>query len=1037
MKNSSICRERVHPLRDTYSVIVAIFAFIFISPCAGALDPSRSLSQYVHRTWTQEQGLFGGTIYALSRSSDGYLWAGTDRGLVRFDGYTFTLIQQPISNLPPIGRVRGLVSDFQGMLWILLDGGHLLLYRNGQFEDAFATFNIPEAVISAISLDLTGRVLISGLANTTLRWNDGKFSVVAKAGAVPSAVTSIAESRDGRIWMGTENEGLFIVENGRVSRPASSLGNSKINALLDARNGGVWVGTDQGIRFVDAEGSLVDSLPAWTHRLQTRSLSWGHYGDIWASTSEGLLRVTPSEVTLRQTGGHDGINAVFEDGEGDLWFGGSGGLEKLQEGIFTTFSGEEGFPMTPVGPIFADPQGAVWFAPLSGGLYWYLDGRLRKVLQDGLDRDIVYSIDGGDGEIWVGRQRGGLTRIVRSGDKLVTHTYTQADGLAQNSVYTVLRSSSGEVWAGTVSAGVSVLGTSGFKSFSSANGFGFNEVISISESRDGTIWMATSSAILEFHNGTWTNYSQKDGLPSAPVRLCFADSKGTLWVATEAGLSYLSGGRINTLLNLPSQMREQIIGITEDRLGSLWFSMPDYVLRVNREALITDSLRVADIQSYGISDGLSDVEAVGRERSLITDSAGKIWIALARGVAVGDPSLTLRDSLPIRVRINSVSANGQNVNLVGSTTIPAGTRSMTFHYESDSLFAPERVRFRYRLDSADPQWSEETESREATYHNLSPGRYRFEVMASREGQFWNSPQTVDTFSINPEFWETWWFRAAATLSVVLFIVLAFRLRSAHLSRELNTRFRERLAERTRIAQELHDTLLQSFQGLMLRFQTIRNMLPARPTEAMIALDDALGRADVALDESRSAIQNIRNSPGQYSDLLQSLNGIMTEMVSEYCNEETRKPTFSVVSEGAARQLNRLISVEVLRIAQEALRNSLQHASASQIEAEVTFGGSLLRIRLRDDGVGIDPVILKDGRRLGHWGIIGMKERAAQLGAKLDLWSKPGAGTELDLKIPARIAYQVFVRENGRYSFRRWFKKGHDLPTTSDPDSDRR
>ena len=996
------------------------------------------MSQYVHRTWAQEQGLFGGTIYAICRSSDGYLWVGTDRGLVRFDGYTFTLIQQPISNQPPIGRVRSLILDGEEVLWILLSSGHLLLYRNGQFEDAFASFNFPDRAFSAMSLDRAGRVLVSSLAPATWRWKNGKFSVVVKAHAVPSAATSIAESRDGRIWIGTENEGLYVAENGRVSRAAASLRDTKINALLAAPNGGVWVGTDQGIRFMTAGGNLIDSLPVWTHRLQVHSLSWGENGCFWASTAEGLIRVKPGAVFLRrETGGAEEINAVFEDREGSLWYGGSVGLERLQDGIFSSFSGEDGFPETPIGPIYADEVGAVWFAPLSGGLYWYWNDRLRKVVQDGLDRDIVYSIDGGNGEIWVGTQRGGLTRIVRSDDKLVTRTYTEKDGLAQNSVYTVHRSASGEVWAGTVSAGLSELGASGFKSLSSINGFGPDGVTSIAESRDGTIWMATSSGLLEFQNGTWRRFSQKDGLPSDAVRLCFADSKGVLWFSTEAGLAYLSEGRIKILRNLPDPMREQMLGMTEDHLGALWFSMPDYILRVNREALITDAVHPADIQSYGITDGLSEVENVRRERSFVTDSAGRIWVALKRGIAMGDPNLTVRDSLPIEVRIDSVSANGKSANLVDSTTIPAGTRSMTFQFRSDSLFAPERVRFRYRLDSRDPNWSEANESREATYHNLPSGKYRFEVMASRDGRFWNSPATADTFSIDPEYWETWWFRTAAALTLPLFIVLAFRLRTATLSRQLNARFLERLAERTRIAQELHDTLLQSFQGLMLRFQTIRNMLPERPVEAMRALDEALGQADVALDESRSAIQNIRSVHGQTSDLLQTLNSVVAEMVDQYCNEGIHKPTFSILSEGTPRQLNQWVSAEVLRIAQEAFRNSLQHASASNIEAEVTYGGSLFRIRLRDDGVGIDPDILKDGSRMGHWGIIGMKERAAQVGAKLDVWSKPGAGTELDLRIPARIAYREFVGENGRHALRKRFKKGHDLATSSDPDSNRR
>lgn len=960
----------------------------------------------------------GETIYAISRSGDGYLWIGTDRGLVRFDGYTFDLIQQPIPNMPPIGRVRSLTTDSQGVLWIFLDGDQLLLYRNGKFEDAFATFQIGDTTITAMSVDRAGRVLLYGLETGMLRWENGKLNRILNRYKVP-AVTSIVGSRDGRIWMGTWNDGLFVLEQGRVSKAAASLSDTKINALLDARNGGLWIGTDHGVRFLTSEGKLVDDLPGWTHRQQIRVLFLGTDGCVWAGTSEGLLRIIPDgETTLRRaTDGHGAINAVLEDGEQNLWFGGTAGLERLQEGVFTVYSAAEGFPETPTGPIFVDAQGTVWLAPLSGGLFWYRDGRLRKVLQDGLDRDIIYSIDGGDDEIWLGRQRGGLTRIFPKGDTLISHTFTEKDGLAQNTVYAVHRRPNGMVWAGTVSGGVSVLEGSTFKTYSTANGLVSNTVNSIAESRDGTIWMASPSGLEEFRGGSWVNWTIKDGLPSAVVNVCFVDSQGVVWIATDGGLAYLSGGHITTLRNLPSQMREQIRGIAEGSLGSIWLATSDHVLSVDRAALVNNSLHVSDIRSYGMSTGL-----VRRERSLIADSSGRVWISLSRGIAMADPALTIRDALPIQVRIDSVLANGKSVNLNESPNVPAGTRSMTFHYLSDSLLMPENVRFRYRLMGADPDWSDAVESRQVTYHNLIPGYYRFEVIASRDGRFWNSPETVNSFSIDPAYWQTWWFRAAAVLAALLILLLIFRIRSIRLSRQLNARFHERLAERTRIAQELHDTLLQSFQGLMLRFQTIDNMLPGNPIEAKKVFEEALDRADDALTESRNAIQNIRSSPEHDSSLAQALNSMLATMAEQYFCEGTQGPSYSVLTEGTPKSLNPVVSAEILRIARESLRNSFQHANASRIETEVTFGEPHFRIRFRDDGVGIDPDILKNGSRLGHWGLIGMRERAAQIGAKLDVWSRPGAGTELDLNVPGRIAYERFKGKNRFQTLRKTLGK---------------
>ena len=709
----------------------------------------------------------------------------------------------------------------------------------------------------------------------------------------------------------------------------------------------------------------------------------------------------------------------------NLWFGGPGGLERLQDGMFSTYSSAEGFPAEPMGPIFGDEDGGVWFAPLSGGLYWYRSGRLRQVRQDGLAREVIYSIDGGGGDMWVGRQRGGLTRIRRVGENLVTHTFTEKDGLAQNSVYAVHRSPDGTVWAGTVSGGISVFDGSEFKTFNNQNGLSSNAVNSITEGRDGSVWVATPGGLDEFRQTHWIHWTTQNGLPSPEAKLCFADSHGVIWIATSQGLSYLSGGRIVTLRNLPDVMREQILGITEDHLGFLWFSTSDHILRTNRGALMADSLHTGDLQSYGTSDGLAGIEPLRRDRSMLTDSSGRIWISLNRGIASGEPMLSDRDSVPIQVRMDSISANGKDVRLDEPAEIRAGTRSMTFHFISDSLFAPDRVRFRYRLEDAEPDWTETVGARQVLYNNLTPGNYRFHVIASRDGALWNSPETVYSFSIDRIYWQTWWFRTVCAFAILLSILLIMRLRTDRLARQLNARFQERLSERTRIAQELHDTLLQSFQGLMLRFQTADNLLPARPEKAKAVLEDALDHADTALAESRNAIQDIRSSPSESANIAQAINKMMTEFAEQDTQPTNHPPDHAVVIEGAPKHLNPWVNAEILRIAQESLRNAFQHAKASRIEVEITFGESRLGIRFRDDGVGIDPEVLKKGGRLGHWGLTGLKERASLIGAKLDVWSKPGAGTELDLSIPGHIAYEC-ARANGAFrALKRRFKRKHE------------
>src|SRR5215469_6129560 len=313
LKSSSICRNNARPLPGCLVLFAVVLAEASLSIPAWALDPARALSQYVHQAWGQEQGLLGGTIYALSSSSDGYFWIGTDRGLVRFDGTTFDLIQQPIPGLPPVGRVRTLISDAEGTLWILAEGAHMLAYRGGHFADAFATLNLPATTITAMSLDRKGHVLLSGLGNLAVRVVHGRLEPFADAVSVPGPVTAVAESLDGRIWMGTRDEGLFVAADGHVSRVRRTFADDKLNALLADYSGNLWVGTDHGLFLLTVAG-VTDPLPSWTHQHQILTLFMDRDACVWAGTDKGLIRITPAlQASFRATAkDHAAVNAVFQ-----------------------------------------------------------------------------------------------------------------------------------------------------------------------------------------------------------------------------------------------------------------------------------------------------------------------------------------------------------------------------------------------------------------------------------------------------------------------------------------------------------------------------------------------------------------------------------------------------------------------------------------------------------------------------------------------------------------------------------------------------
>ena len=547
--------------------LLAGIAGICLVNSASALDSTRAVSQYVHDKWGANRGLLGGAVYAICQSEDGFLWIGTERGLVRFDGFNFTLIQRPLPDSPPIGAVRGLVSDAEGNLWIRIDGPHLLRYREGKFEDAVVRYDLDEAAFTAMSLDSEGHLLLWGLRRKTLRYRDGKFQSIAPSGGMHGIAISIAETRDRRVWLGTRDIGLFRINQGSLVNVSSQLADISVNALLPANNGGLWIGTGAGIKFWDRNAVVDKGLPSFISQLQILSLAKDHEGNVWVGTDHGLFRITPDDVLSPDRDSDGEVTTIYQDRDGDIWFGGLGGIESLRDGMFTTFSTAQGLPSENNGPVYVDAEGRTWFGPLSGGLYWLKDGKVGHVAIAGLDSDVVYSISGGDGEVWIGRQRGGLTLVTKSGDSFVARTYTQADGLAQNSVYSVHRNRDGTVWAGTVSAGVSRLKDGKFTTYSMVNGLTSNSVNSIVEGHDGTMWFATPSGLSSFAGGRWMNRSASDGMPSSDVRSIFEDSRQVLWIATSGGLAFLRSGRIGVPDRLPESVHEEIFGIAEDKRG--------------------------------------------------------------------------------------------------------------------------------------------------------------------------------------------------------------------------------------------------------------------------------------------------------------------------------------------------------------------------------------------------------------------------------------------------------------------------------------
>ncbi|HET7107651.1 MAG TPA: two-component regulator propeller domain-containing protein [Candidatus Acidoferrum sp.] len=1050
MRNSNISLEAIFPRCITLKVSITALVLVFSASLACALDPNLLLSQYMRERWGSDKGFNGGSVTALAQSPDGYLWIGTEKGLIRFDGFNFRTFSQATPATFPIGPVQALASDASGNLWILLQSTKILRYHEGKFE---LGRELAEFGITSLLRRRDGSVLFASLTYGPLIYNSGKFELLTSpiptsnsspggtevttdelssrlswaTGVAPhrfaepnSAVLSMAETSDGKVWLGTSDKGLFFMADGKVVAVPTGLSGSKINCLLASRNGELWIGTDKGVLFWN--GSNVSSRevhPALLH-LHVNSMLQDRDSNIWLGTPGGLIRVNSDAIVLDANDSKSpvAVTALLEDREGNLWAGSPSGIERFRDSAFVTFSAA-GLQSESSGPIYVDQSERVWFAPFEGGLHWLKGEKSGSVPNDRLNQDVVYSIAGKKDDLWIGRQQGGLTHLQYAAGALTTKTYTEADGLAQNSVYAVFQSRDGSVWAGTLSGGVSQLANGRFTKYTTAQGLASNSITSIAQTSDGAMWFATPNGLSAFSGGHWRSLGLREGLPSPTVDCLFADSSNLLWIGTANGLAYQLSGQVQVPTAVPASLHERIFGIAEDRLGWLWISTSNHVLRVSRDALLRNTLAESDFREYGLQDGVHGTEGVKRQQSVFSDPHGRIWFSMNRGISVADPARAISPSPPAILHFEAVTSDGLPVSLAGPVKLAGAHRRLTFNYSAVSLSVPERVRYKYMLEGVDEGWSQPVSEHEVTYNNLGSGAYRFRLMASNSDGLWNNAESAISFEIQPAYWQTWWFRISGLLGFLLAILLFVRLRIRALAARMNMRFEERLAERTRIAQELHDTLLQGFMSASMQLHVVDDRLP-EDSPAKPLLGRVLQLMGRVMDEGRNTVRGLRSSDTARPNLEEEFSRIQRDLAISTQSE------FRVIVEGEPRPLRPIIHDELYYIGREALSNAFRHSGAGEVVVEIEYDSSHLRLLVRDNGRGIDSQVLNAGRD-GHWGLSGMRERSERIGGKLKVLSMPSAGTEIHLSVPGRLAFAP------EFSLRKssWFSKFYSRNSAED------
>jgi signal transduction histidine kinase len=501
-----------------------------------------------------------------------------------------------------------------------------------------------------------------------------------------------------------------------------------------------------------------------------------------------------------------------------------------------------------------------------------------------------------------------------------------------------------------------------------------NSAASLTAEADGSVWVSTRAGLVRWKDGRMQTLSSKNGLECDAIYGAIRDDRRTLWLYTKCGL----------------------IGIADSELERWWREPGSVIQSTVLDAL--DGARPSSSPFQPIASKSPD---------------GRLWFINDAVVQMFDPTHSIQDRPAPPVYVERLRADRQEYTIHGSAHLPPHTRDIEISYTALSYSIPQRVRFRYKLDGRDREWQDAGTRRQVFYSDLPPSKYRFRVTASNSDGVWNEAGDTVEFSIDPAYYQTTWFYASCVTGFLAMLWGLHRLRLFQIRREFNAQLDGRVDERLRIARELHDTLLQSFQGLMFSFQAARNLLPGRTEEAIRTLDKAIRKGDEAIAEGRDAIQGLRASPGGERDLEYLLAAAGQELARS-SSAEGELPAFQVTVEGARQPLSPLLQDEVYRIAREILRNAFHHAHASRIELEIAYAPPFFRLRIRDNGKGIDGKVLEQGARQGHWGLPGVRERAKRIGARLKLWSEPGAGTEAELTVPARIAYGTV---HGRERFR--------------------
>jgi len=996
-------------LRLINAIRCGLMAAVFCLP-ACAVNPEMLISQYAHSAWRSQDGFFNGSPWAITQTVDGYIWVGTLSGIVRFDGVRF------VSWIPPGGErlrtanITALLGARDGSLWIGTDGSDLWHWSNqrltsypfpgnsrinslmeGDKESVWLTRSkqsdsagpvceagrgqsrcygessgIPSGCCAALSKDSAGDFWMGG-DTALIEWKPRSSQAlrfkVSGSVAKQTNVMGIAFQPEGSAWIAVDTPGRgrglesFFHSTFKPFVEAhwdsSTVGTA---ALLLDRHHTLWVGTtNQGLyrirnrkveHFDSAEGLSGDYVD---------KIFEDHEGNIWVTTLNGVdcfRDLAVSTFSLREGLGSAEIDTVLASRNGTIWAGGDGALDALRGSEISSLRTGKGLPGIQVTSLFEDHAGRMWVG-VDETMSILKDGRFTQIKRpDGRPLGFVVGIaEDLASNVWV--EVSGTPRELIRLRNLQVQEVIPAPGMP--AARKLAADPKGGIWLGLTSGDIARYRNGKLDTFHFQHQTA-SFVNEISVNPDGSVLGATGFGLIGWREGKQQILTARNGLPCDSINSFVRDGSDALWLYSQCGL----------------------IRISEKELQKWW----------------ANAAAVLQMRTYDSADGVQVGLAPFQKAALSTD--GKLWFTNQTGLQTIDPShLTINDVIP-PVHVEEVVVDRKTFSPAADLSFAALTRDVAIRYTALSFVAPRKVRFRYKLEGQDDAWQEAGGRREAFYTNLAPRGYRFRVIACNNDGLWNEAGDSISFTIAPAYYQALWFQLLCAVAIGGTLWMLYLLRLKQATDQVQQRLGARLEERERIARELHDTLLQGFQGLMLRFQAVMKNLPEHEP-AHLMMEQVLDRADGVLLEGRQRVRDLREEGLSGEELSQALARFGEELSQDHSSR------FSLSVLGVPQPLDPVVFNEVARIAREALANAFVHSRASRIEAELTYTRSHVCLRIRDNGTGIDPRVLNDGKA-GHWGLSGMRERAHRILAQLKIWSHAGAGTEVELTIPAKIAY---------------------------------